>query len=452
MNQDDLKEGDVNLTAARHHWQAQHLGKLTSDQLSEDADVFYHQSLSSPCLNVLQAAEGSWLTDLEGRKILDFHGNSLHQIGYKHPQVMERIRDCMDVLPFSPRRYANAMATALAKKLIQLSPIEKSRVLFSPNGATAVSMALKLAKWHTGRYKVISMNDSFHGATLDTISVGGEEIFHRGMGPLVPGCIHVNPYEPNRCQLGCAGTCRLACVDQIEHLLSKDPDIAAVLVETVRCTDVQIPHVDYYKKLRRACDRYGALLIVDEIPISLGRTGHWFAINAYGIEPDILVMGKGLGGGILPLAAMIGRSSFNTAGSVSLGHFTHEKNPVLCAAGLATIEVIEQEQLINRSQRLGARALSELRKLKSKHSCVQEVRGAGLLLAVELKSSMGQPAEVLAEEVLYACLEKGLSFKVGKGCVLVLSPPLNIEESDLIWALGVFDEALSSLQIKYQAV
>lgn len=219
--------------------------------------------------------------------------------------------------------------------------------------------------------------------------------------------------------------------------------MAAVIVETVRCTDVQIPPPEYYQRLRRACDRHGALLILDEIPIALGRTGRLFAVEHYGIEPDMVVLGKGLGGGSMPLAALIARARFDVGPHLSLGHYTHEKNPVACAAGLAVLDVIEEEGLLERSRRLGARTLERLRQATAGLPMVGEVRGLGLLLGIELVDALGRSAADLADEVLYHCLEAGLSFKVGQGNVLVLSPPLNLAESDLDWALSVLLEALA---------
>jgi 4-aminobutyrate aminotransferase len=212
--------------------------------------------------------------------------------------------------------------------------------------------------------------------------------------------------------------------------------VAAVIVETVRCTDVQVPPADYYRRLRQICDRHGALLILDEIPIALGRTGHLFAIERYGIEPDMIVIGKGLGGGSMPLAVLIAREGLNVGPHISLGHYTHEKNPLACAAGLAVLDVIEQEDLLARSRRLGAEVLERLGGLTAGLPAVKQVRGAGLLIGIELCDPD------LAEAVLYRCLSAGLSFKVGQGNVLVLAPPLNVDEADLFWALACVVDAV----------
>lgn len=432
----DRSEGDVNLGARRAAWQAGHLDAATRELLDEDARWFLHQSMSTPCLNAIASAKGSWLTDVAGRRILDFHGNSLHQVGYGHPAVVAAMGEALDTLPFSPRRYTSRPAVDLARRLCQAAPMVGARVLFAPGGTAAIGMALKLARLATGRFKTISMWDAFHGASLDAISIGGEAVFRRGIGPLLPGAEHVPPCDPGHCVFGCGGQCALRCVDYIEYCLRREGDVAAVIVETVRSTDVRAPPAAYYQRLRQICDRHGALLILDEIPIALGRTGHLFAIEPYGIEPDMIVIGKGLGGGSMPLAALLAREGLNVGPHISLGHYTHEKNPVACAAGLAVLEVIEHEGLLERSLRLGDESVQRLRQLTADLPAVLDVRGVGLLLGIELADAD------LAEAVLYRCLSAGLSFKVGQGQVLVLAPPLNVDEVDLEWALAQVNQAL----------
>jgi len=348
----------------------------------------------------------------------------------------------LEQLPFSPRRYTNRPVIELARRLCTAAPIEEAKLLFAPGGTAAIGMALKLARVVTGRFKTLSMWDSFHCASLDAISIGGEAVFRKGIGPLLPGAEHVPPCDPGHCAFGCGGQCTLRCVDYIDYCLKKEADVAAVIVETVRCTDVQIPPVEYYRRLRDICTRHGALLILDEIPIAMGRTGTLFAIEHYGIEPDMVVIGKGLGGGSMPLAALITHAKFDVAPHISLGHYTHEKNPVACAAGLAVLEVIDEEGLLERSRSLGATALERLKRLTAELPVIAEVRGVGLLLGIELRDSGWRSGTDMAEAVLYRCLTSGLSFKIGQGNVLVLSPPLNILEEELWWALDSIEAAL----------
>ena len=437
-------EGDVNLSSARTVWQDEHLDAETRALLEEDARYFLHQSLSSPCLNVLSACEGSFLVDTQGRKYLDFHGNNVHQVGFGHPKVKAAVMEAMDELPFCTRRYTNRHAIALARKLAAISPGNLNKCLFAPGGAEAISMAVKLARLATGRFKTISLWDSFHGATLDTISLGGEALFRRGMGPLMPGAEHVPPPEPERCPFRCGKSCTLQCADYIEYVLEREGDVAAIIGETVRSTGT-IPSKDYWQRVRSLCDRHGILLILDEIPHGLGRTGSMFTCEQYGIVPDMLVIGKGLGGGMLPMAALLARQDLDLGGGIALGHFTHEKNPMLCAAALATIEVIEAENLPQRAAELGTRFIAQLKELQTRHPIISDVRGLGLLCALTLRRADGSPADAEAEQILYAALSLGLSFKTSMGNTIVLTPPLTIEEQQLDTAIEILDAVFTAL-------
>jgi 4-aminobutyrate aminotransferase len=446
-----VAEGDVNTSPLRHAWEAAHVHAATRALLDRDAGAFLHQSLSTPCFNALAASEGIWLTDVEGRRYMDFHGNNVHQVGYRHPRVIAAVKAALDTLPFSPRRFTNDAAVALAERLAALAPDPLGKVLFAPGGTLAIGMALKLARLATGRHKTISMWDAFHGASLDAISVGGEALFRKGIGPLLPGTEHVPPCDPGACRFGCGGTCDARCAEYVDYVLGKEEDVAAVVVETVRCTDVQIPPPAYYQVLRDACDRHGALLILDEVPICLGRTGTMFAFERYGIVPDMVVLGKGLGGAVFPMAALVARSDLDVGGDRALGHYTHEKSSVGCAAALATLDVIVEERLVERSRRLGARALDRLRALQARQPLVADVRGVGLLLGVELRRADGSPARREAERVMYGCLARGLSFKVGQGNVLTLSPPLVIADADLDRALDILDAAIGEVAASPEA-
>ena len=446
---DNLRsEGDLNISPARAEWAASHTDATTRAILDEDERYFLHQSLSTPCLNALTGCDGIHLIDAQGRRIMDFHGNNVHQVGYKNPRVLNAIREQLDALPFCPRRYTNAPAIALAKKLADLAPGDLNKVLFAPGGTSAIGIALKLARAATGRFKTISMWESFHGASLDAISIGGEAIFRRGAGPLLPGAEHVPPPDPSHCPFGCEGTCTLKCANYIEYVLEKEGDVAAVIAETIRCTPF-IPPTEYWQRVRQACDRHGALLILDEIPTCLGRTGRMFACEHYGIVPDILVIGKGLGGGVMPLAALIAREGLDIAKDRALGHYTHEKNPVACVAGLATLEFIEEEALLERAQTLGSHALERLRSLKSRHPIIRDVRGIGLLIGIELARVGNQNvrATAEAEAVMYRSLAQGLSFKLTMGDILTLTPPLTISREELDRAIDILDECFGALVI-----
>ena len=437
-------EGDVNLSENRQTWAKSHLDAVTQQLLAEDARYFLHQSLSTPCLNVLRSCSGATVVDLQGRELLDFHGNSVHQVGYANPRVVQAITNQLNSLPFCPRRYTNAPAVALAKKLTQLAPGDLKRVLFAPGGAEAIGMAIKLARAATGRHKMISMWDSFHGASLDAISVGGEALFRRDIGPLLPGCEHVPPPDPWHCPFDCRGSCSLKCADYIEYVLEKEGDVAAVIGETVRNVPF-VPPPDYWRRVRAACDKHGALLILDEIPTALGRTGRMFACEHYDVVPDMLVLGKALGGGVMPLAALLAREHLNIAAEKAIGHYTHEKNPVAAAAGLATLEFIESERLLEHVNRMSALALDRLRSMQEQYTAIGDVRGLGLILGVELvknRATMERDPES-ADRVMYQALSRGLNFKVSMGNVLLLTPALTITEPEMDRALRILEESIA---------
>lgn len=444
----DRSEGDVNLSDRRAAWQQAALDEPTRALLAEDARWFLHQSLSTPCLNALGDCRGIYLEDLQGRRYMDFHGNNVHQVGFAHPRVVEAVKRQLDELSFCPRRYTNEVAVALARRLAELAPGDLNKVLLCPGGTSAIGMALKLARLATGRFKTISMWDSFHGASLDAISIGGEELFRGRIGPLLPGTEHVPPFGEYRCQWECStrGGCDLKCADYVEYVLAHEGDVAAVVAEPIRCTPF-LPAPDYWRRVRAACDRHGAMLIFDEVPLCLGRTGRMFACEHYGVMPDMLVLGKGLGGGLMPLAALIARQSLDVAADRALGHYTHEKSPLACAAALATLDVIEREGLVERARQLGAHALVRLVEMKARHAIIGDVRGLGLVLGIELvvDRQSREPATAAAEQVLYRALDRGLSFKLTMGSIITLTPPLTIEQEELDRALDIVEACIAEL-------
>jgi len=437
-------EGDINLSPRRQQWSAEHLDDATRAILDEDAELFIHQSLSTPCLNALQGSNGIYLEDTQGRRIMDFHGNSVHQVGHGHPRVIEAIKAQLDQLPFCPRRYTNQVAIDLARRLADLAPGDLDKMLFAPGGTSAIGMALKLARYATGRHKTISMWDSFHGASLDAISIGGEALFRKDVGPLLPGTEHIPPPTRGDCLFNCTDAAHSGCIEYLDYVLGMQGDVAALIAEPMRWTTVELPPPGYWKKVRELCDRHGVLLIFDEIPSALGRTGKMFVCEHFDVVPDMLVIGKGLGGGIFPMAALIVRRSLDIVGDRALGHYTHEKSSVGCAAALATLDCLAEERLIEASAELGEYALTRLEAMRERHPIIHEVRGLGLHLGIELRRD-GTPASDEADTVLYHSLSRGLSYKVGGGCVLTLCPPMTISREELDAALDIVAAGIQSL-------
>lgn len=440
-------EGDVNTTPARQAWNASMDDERTQALLKRDSEVFLHQAMSTPCLDTLEAAEGIYIQDATGKKYMDFHGNNVHQLGYGHPHVIKRVQEQIAKLPFSPRRFTNETAIECAEKLTQICGGELNRVLFAPGGTSAVGMALKLARHITGNYKVVSLWDSFHGASLDAISVGGEACFRQGMGPLMAGVERIPPAVSYRGAFPVADGSDVHYADYLEYVIEKEGGVGAFIAEAVRNTDVQVPSKAYWKRIREICDKHNVMLIIDDIPNGMGRSGEWFTYQAYDIEPDMLCVGKGLGGGLVPIAAMVTKDKYNTAEQISMGHYTHEKSPIGCAAALATMEAIEQGGLLDKVKADSQFMREKLLEMKAKYPVIGDVRGIGMLWGIELVIDHESKARAYdeAEAVLYQCLNNGVSFKVSQGNVIQLSPPLIITREQLTEALAIFEEAIAKV-------
>jgi len=446
-------ESEKNTSNQREQWSAKHHSDNTRKLLDEDARYFLHQSVSSPCLASIVKAEGVWIEDSDGNRYLDFHGNNVHHVGYGHPSVKSAISRQMDLLPFAPRRFACDSATALARKLTEIAPGDLSKVLFTTGGSDAMELAMKIARVATGRFKTISFWDAFHGAGFGASSIGGEQLFRSHVaGPLLPGTEHVAPFACYRCPYGYPESdgkpllelCKLTCAAFVRYVLEKEGDVAAVIAEPARAVPY-IPPPGFWAEVRKACDNNGALLIFDEIPTGLGKTGKMFACEHDEVVPDILVMGKALGGGILPIAAVLTMQELDVGEHYAMGHYTHEKNPVTTAAALATIEIIEKEGLVENAALLGQLALQRLRSMQQRYAAIGDVRGRGLLFGIELVTDRNSkhPANDLAEAVLYRCLSKGLSFKLTMGNTLTFTPPLVLTRQQLEDALNIVEESLS---------
>jgi 4-aminobutyrate aminotransferase len=230
----------------------------------------------------------------------------------------------------------------------------------------------------------------------------------------------------------------------VDYVLSREGDVAALIAEPARAVPYT-PPPGYWRVVKEACARHGTLLIFDEIPTGLGKTGRMFACEHDEVVPDILVIGKGLGGGILPIAAVIARPELDLGANYAFGHYTHEKNPVTARAALTTIEIIEDERLVENAARVGATALERLLDMKRRLPLIGDVRGRGLLLGIEIVKSqqVKEPAPDIAEEILYRALDRGLSFKTTMGNVLTLTPPLVTTESQMLSALDILDEVIA---------
>jgi len=317
---------------------------------------------------------------------------------------------------------------ALAERIRAHLP-SMERLRFATTGSEAVQGAVRVARAFTGCDRVLKFAGNYHGhfdLALQDAGASAETSDARRSG--IP-----------RAVVDDLVVARYNDLDDIDRLLAHCGDrLAAILVEPI-CGNMGLVETvpGFLEGLRERATRHGALLIFDEIPSGLGRTGTMFACEQSGCVPDMLVLGKGLGGGIVPMAALLARADLDVAADRALGHYTHEKSPVGCAAALATLDVIEEDGLLPRSRELGARALARLTAIT--HPAIRGVRGMGLSLAMDVAD------ETTADRLLYACLERGLSFKVGGGTVLTLCPPLTIAEGELDDAIDILAAAFRVL-------
>ena len=450
-------ESDTNTGNRRDGWSR---SRSADDAviLRRDASSYLKQAVSTPCLSSIGGAEGAYIIGTDGTRYLDFHGNSAHQIGYGHPRLVAALTQQLSALPFVPRRFTSDVSVEFAEKLISVTPDGLDRVLMTTGGSDAIEVALKIARAATGRFKTLSFWESFHGAGFGAASVGGEQLFRSGpIGPLLTGTEHVPPIGCFRDRFGVGhrfdephtADCGRALAELIDYVLRTQGDVAALVAEPMRAIP-EMAAPGFWQAVRRSCDETGTLLIFDEIPTGLGRTGTMFAFEHEGVTPDILVLGKGLGGAAIPVAAVIAKASLDVGAEWAFGHYTHEKNPLMARAALTTLDIIEQEGLVRRSADLGLVALERGRALATRFAEIGDVRGRGLMIGLELVNPDGSQNPDLAEAVLYAALRRGLSFKTTMGNVLTLAPALTISESDLHRAFDILEASFIEVREDHQ--
>lgn len=394
------------------------------DLVSRDAAAFFHQDGSSPCLSALRAVEGIWLEDIDGRRFVDLHGNTAHHVGHRHPEIIAALKRQLDTLPFSPRRYTNEPAVALAEKLLARWPGPPAKLLFTTGGSDAIEIALKLARVATGRHETISLEGSYHGHGFGSFGLSKAEPDPR-LGPFLPGRRHVTPYwAPDGA--------RRMLKEMREAFARSETGIAAVVAEPIR-SNCHMPPDGLWAEVRELCDRHGALLIFDEIPSGLGKTGRFFAFEHVGAAPDAVVLGKALGGGVLPIAAVIADARLDIAPELDLGHYTHEKNPLTTLAALTAIEIIERDHLVERAALLEQQIRSRIGEIARAAPVIRGVRGAGLLLALEFDPAMcgADPGPGFAADLVRACMEGGLSTTSKGDASIGFSLPMTVSDSEL---------------------
>lgn len=400
---------------------------MTHDLITRDAAAFFHQESSSPCPFALKSAQGVWLEDMEGRRFIDLHGNTAHHLGYGHPRLIAALKRQLDTLPFSPRRFTNETAVRLAETLLARWPGAPAKVLFATGGSDAIEIALKLARVATGRHETISFEGSYHGHGFGAFGLSSAKPDPR-LGPFLPGRHHVPGYW--------TGADR--ALTEMRRLFAQSPSgIGAVIAEPIR-SNCHVPRDGFWPAVRQLCDAHGARLIFDEIPSGLGKTGRFFAFEHVGAVPDAVILGKALGGGVAPIAAIIADAHLDVAPDLDLGHYTHEKNPLTTRAALTTLEIIETEGLADRAARLGDHVLGEIAKLAERQPAIRGARGKGLLLAIDFDPDFcGMAAgSQFTDRLVETFWEEGLSTTDKGGTGVGFSPPLTITDAEVAEALA----------------
>lgn len=405
---------------------------------------------------VVRQAQGVMVEDVDGNRFLDCAaGIAVCSTGHCHPRVTEAIqKQAANLIHICAADHYEPVYIGLAERLAGLAPgTDRKRVFLGNSGAEAVEAALKLARYHTRRPQLLAFLGSFHGRTMGAVSLtASKPIYHRGLGPLVPGISHVPYAYCYRCAFNLTyPACDLACVDYIEDSIFAravpPEEVAAIFVEPVQGEGGYIvPPPDWLGKLRALCDRYGILLVDDEVQAGMGRTGRMFAAEHSGVEPDIICSAKALASG-MPLSAMIAREKVMTWPPGSHGS-TFGGNPVCCAAAGATLDVIEEEGLLENADRVGGWLLSNLRQLAQESHLIGDVRGLGLMIGVELvkDKETKEIAKVEAEAVMLECFKRGLLVLPCGPNSIRFSPPLIITQAQASTALEIFAEALATVE------
>lgn len=399
---------------------------------------------------VAERAQGSYIYDMNGDAYLDFStGIAVNNVGHCHPKVVAAVQKQVAELMHTSVVTHHKPYIDVAKKLAEISPGRLDSVFLANSGAEAVEGAVKLAKYVTGRPVIINFRGSFHGRTIFTTALTTSKLVYREKYEPLPGSIYTVPF-PYVYRSHHRGNPE-ACVDEVMHqieMLFKQlvhpEQVAAFLVEPVQGEGGYVPAPpSFLKKLREVADKHGILLIIDEVQTGFGRTGKMFSIEHYGVEPDVMLMAKGIAGG-MPLSAFITRSEISKKWQPGRHGSTFGGNPVSCAAALATIDVIQSEKLADKAAKHGHEMMEHLRKAFANNPRIGEIRGLGMMIGVEFIEKDGSPSHDLAEAVAHKCFEhKMLVLTCGShGHVIRLIPALNISEEDANKGLAILEKAV----------
>lgn len=400
---------------------------------------------------VMDHGRGTEVWDIDGNRFLDFAaGIAVASTGHYHPKVVKAIQEQAEKFIHISSDFYHTKWVELAEKLDEIAPFREQAISFMTNSGTeAVETAIKLARFHTRRSAFIGFLGGFHGRTIGSVTfTASKYTYHKGFLPLMNGVVHApypNPYRPLLASYpgeDCGETVVRYIEEEILGKILPGDEVAGILVEPIQGEGGYIiPASGFFPALRELCDRYGILLIADEVQSGMGRTGAWWAIENFGVEPDIVCSAKGIASGV-PLGSTIARKSIMSWNKGAHGN-TYGGNPLACAASLATIELIQDGYLEN-ARRMGEIILKRLREMAVYHPSIGEVRGIGLMIGIEFvrDRETKEPDETLRDRVVELAFEHGLLTLGCSKSTIRISPPLCIDEADIDEGLEILELAI----------
>jgi 4-aminobutyrate aminotransferase len=399
---------------------------------------------------VVKKAQGVYVEDVNGKRYMDFSsGLATTNTGHNHPLVVEAIKKQAEAFVHSGCIFQYEPLTVLAEGLGKVTPEGIDMFFFSNSGAEAVEGSLKLARFVSGRKGIIAFTGGFHGRTFGAASLTTSNIrYRKNYLPFLPGVYH-SPYPYcYRCYFGQRpGSCSMDCFEYLQRLFKHiipPEEVACMIIEPVLGEGGYIaPPQNFLQQLRQLCDKWGILLVLDEVQSGMGRTGKWFASEHFGVVPDIMTIAKGIASG-LPLSAVASTKAIMTKWPPGAHGTTFGGNPVACAAAIATLKVIREEKLLENATQVGAYALERLKAIKESRPCVGDVRGLGLMIGIEFVKENKEPDAEGLKNILDYCLQKGLVL-IESGVdrnIIRLAPPLLVTKEEIDRGLDILEEAI----------
>lgn len=400
---------------------------------------------------VMDHGKGVYVWDVDGNRFLDFAaGIAVNSTGHSHPDVVKAIQDQAEKFIHISSDFYHAKWVELAEYLNRIAPFKEDAVIFQTNSGTeSVESALKLARYHTGRSQFISFMGGFHGRTYGAVTLTASKAkYHHGFFPLMNGVTHVpfpDPYRPMLHMLPGEdiGDATIRFIEKVFIHNLPPQDVAGIIIEPIQGEGgYVVPPDTFISQLRELCSRHGILLIADEVQSGVGRTGRWWAIENFGVEPDIVTTAKGIASG-MPLGAMIARKSITTWPKGAHGN-TYGGNPLACVASLETLRLIENGYMQN-AKHVGSSCLDRLAEMQVRHPSIGAVRGMGLMIGIEfvMDRESREPAEKMRDAVVDKAFELGL-LTLGCGTSTIrISPPLCITREEIDEGLTILDEAIT---------